>query len=518
MFCVGLILGFQFPSPNGARAQYRVVHLGKPCNTVGSETGAVRLGDTVLAYATMPPSVQTGSEFQFHHAVMQLQQVRLARDGKMARPKPNRWGLNNRKDHTGNLAVDPVNHDLYFTRGDVETLRCDIWRAAARKRRGWEKPAKLRGPVNDRQYTATHPTVGRLADSTVILYFASDRPGGMGGMDIWYTLVHDGTASEPVNLGPQVNSAHDEYTPYYDQPNGILYFSSDRPGGKGGFDIYCAVGQRNTWQLAEAVCGCLNSPQNDLYFIVTDHDSASGFPTGGYLSSNRADSYFLNDSMCCNDLYRWEILPPDTSPVRRVEPADTIDTSLLSGEGLGVRPFMFPLYLYFHNDEPDPKSRDSVTTANYADCQRRYAQLRGTYMAHQPTAEDSAEMQRFFDSCVVGNYERVQELFDHIEAQLDEGKRVVLTVSGYASPLFTDDYNHLLSARRIGSLVNMIRAWRGGLFADALADGHLRIVQQPRGVDRLSPSASRLSPSNDPVYSLRAAIARRIEILNCEIF
>ena len=493
------------------QAQYKVTHLEKPYNTAGSETGALRVGDTVLVFASMPPS-SDGGVFGFNNTVMQLYQARISRDGKVARPKPNRWGLNSKKDHTGNLAVDPVSKDLYFTRGDVETLRCDIWFAQRKKKRGWEKPVKLPGAVNSKQYTATHPTVGRLNDSTALLYFVSDRPGGYGGMDIWYSIIRNGKAEEPVNLGPMVNSSADEYTPFYDQRNGILYFSSDRSGGKGGFDIYCAVGSRNTWQKAEPVCGCLNSEQNDLYFTITDYEPASGFPIGGYLSSNRKDSYFLSDSMCCNDIYRWSI----DSSLWSVEKDTITDTSHLAPPTSDH--FSFPLALFFHNDEPDPRSRDSVTTADYADCQLSYALRRSEYMRHQTSAEDSAAMQQFFDSCVVGNFDRVQQLFEYIEAALDDNKRVVLTVSGYASPVFTDDYHRILSARRIGAFINMIRAWHGGLLSNALNDGHLRIVQQPKGIDNHSSLITHHSSLNDPVYGLPAAQSRRIEVLSCEIF
>ena len=505
-FCASLAFIIHFSFFNSAKAQYKVVHLEKPYNTAGSETGALRVGDTVLVYASMPPSSGNGGAFGFNQSVMQLMQARISRDGKVAKPRPNRWELNNKKDHTGNLTVDPLSHDLYFTRGDVETLRCDIWYAKKQKR-GWQKPERLRGPVNDRQYTATHPAASRLPDSSVLLYFVSDRPGGMGGMDIWYTLVKDGVASEPVNLGPRVNSAYDEYTPFYDQPNGILYFSSDRPGGKGGFDIYCAIGQRNTWQQAEAVCGCLNSEQNDLYFTVTDHDSLGGFPIGGYLASNRADSYFLNDSMCCNDLYRWQI----DSAMLVVKEEEPQDSTAPTPNYLRLTSDFFPLPLYFHNDEPDPLSRDSLTTADYADCQLRYALMRSQYMAHQHTAADSAAMQQFFDSCVVGHFDQTLQLLDLVGEALDDGRHVVLTVAGYASPVFHNDYNHLLSQRRIASFINMIRAWHRGQLADALSDGRLRIVQRPMGIE----STSALP---DPVYSLQATLSRRIEIRACDIF
>ena len=494
-----------------AMAQYKVLHLGSPYNTTGSETNALRVGDTIFSYATLAANTSGSGSFGVKHNITQLQQARIARNGKIGRPKPNRWGFNSKKDHTGNLALDPVTYDAYFTRSDVGTHRSDIY-FARHRRRGWEKPNKLQGPINDSRYTSTHPTLGRLDDSTAILYFVSDREGGLGGMDIWYAVVRNGVAGEPHNLGPQVNSPYDEYTPFYDQRNGVLYFSSDRPGGQGGFDIYSAVGFRNTWQAAVEVCHCLNSPQNDLYFIISDHDSATGIPTRGYLSSNRADSFFINDSMCCNDLYQWSIdtatllaeqpTPPQPEPV-----ADTLPS--LSER---VSRF-FPLFLYFHNDDPDPRSLDTSTLADYADCQRRYVQLRSQYLAHQASSADSVAISTFFDSSVVGNYEKVETLLDYIEEQLDEGHSVRLTISGYASPLYRQDYNYRLSQRRIQSFINLLLHWRGGMFEEALSSHRIIIVHDPRGAVPPTP----VSDAADPVYSLPAAEARRIEISRCEI-
>ena len=230
---------------------------------------------------------------------------------------------------------------------------------------------------------------------------------------------------------------------------------------------------------------------------------------GGYLASNRSDSYFLTDSTCCNDLYRWGV---DTSFIKEVavvlDTMESIDTIQQR-----VRRFMFPLFLYFHNDDPDPQSREVVTTSTYSDCQRRDTSLRGEYIAKQRNSEDSAMMAIFFDTCVAGNYGRVEELLDYVESLLDAGNKITITIAGYASPVYKTDYNLNLSRRRIVSFINMIRAWRGGVFEDALDNGRLFITQKPHGA--VEPTTE--SQSKDPVYGLPAALARRIEILGCEI-
>ena len=497
--------------PRTATAQYLVHHLSRPINTQGSETGALKVGDTVLVYSSMQPSEGRNSQFHFDNTQMQVMQARISKDGRLAKPRLSRWGLNAKGSHTGNLALDPVSHDLYFTRAAVgdPDLRSEIW-WAKRGKRGWGKPQRLGGEVNLKSCTSTQPAVARLADGTTILYFASDRPGGLGGMDLWYCIVKGGTASEPVNLGPRVNSDANEITPFFDQPNGVLYFSSDRAGGRGGYDIYCAVGQRNTWQAAEPVCSCLNSGQNDIYFTITDRDSASGFPLAGYMASNRRDSYFWSDSMCCNDIYQWSIDSSALVPVAQAEPEPPRPEPVAA---LPEGRFMFPLFLYFHNDDPDPKSRSSETGASYAECQGRYLALRADYVARQRTGEDSALMQQFFDSCVVGNYRRVEELFGYLEAQLAAGRQVTLTVSGYASPLFKSAYNQAISHRRIVSFINLIRQWHGGVFDKAIRAGDFTVLQQPHG--EVEPTTK--SRNADPVYGLPAALARRIEIRSCDV-
>ena len=75
-----------------------------------------------------------------------------------------------------------------------------------------------------------------------IMVFASNRPGGMGGYDLYYSILKSGKWSSPVNMGPRINTSYDEYRPviglYPDFTNKFLMFSSNKPGGKGGFDLY----------------------------------------------------------------------------------------------------------------------------------------------------------------------------------------------------------------------------------------------------------------------------------------
>jgi hypothetical protein len=75
-----------------------------------------------------------------------------------------------------------------------------------------------------------------------IMVFTSDRPGGLGGFDLYYSIFRNGAWSSPVNLGPRINTSSDEYRPIIGSipgyTNFFMMFSSNRPGGKGGFDLY----------------------------------------------------------------------------------------------------------------------------------------------------------------------------------------------------------------------------------------------------------------------------------------
>lgn len=75
-----------------------------------------------------------------------------------------------------------------------------------------------------------------------LLVFASDRPGGYGGFDLYYARWTGAGWTEPVNFGDRINSEHNEYRPivrlYSEFSNDMLLFSSDRPGGSGGYDLY----------------------------------------------------------------------------------------------------------------------------------------------------------------------------------------------------------------------------------------------------------------------------------------
>ena len=141
----------------------------------------------------------------------------------------------------------------------------------------WSKAEEL--PFNSDEYSTGHPA---LSKDDQLLYFSSDRPGGFGGTDIYISKLTNGKWSEPVNLGKEVNTKGNELFPFVDE-KGNIYFSSDGRPGLGDLDIFYTQltpdGQQGlvTRNLGEP----LNSSKDD-FGIVTD-----GARLNGYFSSNR---------------------------------------------------------------------------------------------------------------------------------------------------------------------------------------------------------------------------------------
>lgn len=192
--------------------------------------------------------------------------------------------------HFCNGAMAPDGSRLYFTVcsntsgpwNDVKT-RCEIF---VTKRVGavWSQPERLPDYINMDGVTATHPFPVHQRGQE-ILFFASNREGGRGGMDLWYASRDLGADnidfSFPVNLGPVVNTLGDEITPYYNMEDQTLYFSSNGHISMGGFDVFSAIGDEVSWSQPDNLGMPVNSSADDYFYILNPSR------TGGFLTSNR---------------------------------------------------------------------------------------------------------------------------------------------------------------------------------------------------------------------------------------
>lgn len=169
---------------------------------------------------------------------------------------------------------------------------CDIFYS---KKAGdtWSKPMNIGPPVNT-QYWEAQPSIS--ADGRT-LYFASGRPGGIGDFDIWKSTLEDnGKWTDPVNLGPRINTTAAEMSPFIHSDNKTLYFASDGWIGMGGMDLYMIqTDSALEWKMPKNLGYPINSSQDEISLIV----NAKG--DKAYFSSKKDDSY---GGM---DLYEFEL-------------------------------------------------------------------------------------------------------------------------------------------------------------------------------------------------------------------
>jgi hypothetical protein len=176
----------------------------------------------------------------------------------------------------GELAFLTKNHEIQGRkRAGKQEWSLKIY-AANRLGDVWTLPVVL--DLADQTANDVHPA---LSPDGMKLFFSSDRPGGYGGMDLYVASFRGGRWGHPVNLGPAINTAGNETFPFV-ADDGSLYFASDGWGGMGGLDIfYAEVEEGIFFKEAMNLGGPFNSPKDDFGFILA--------PSGkeGYFTSAR---------------------------------------------------------------------------------------------------------------------------------------------------------------------------------------------------------------------------------------
>lgn len=312
------------------------------------------------------------------------------------------------------------------------------------------------------------------------LYFVSNRPGGIGGLDIWVSILgRNGDFGSPLNLGEKVNSFADEITPYYNIWTEKIYFSTNKEDKV--FNIYKSLGKINKWEEPIEEKN-LNSKADDLYVYFVKKNK-------GYFSSNRGDT------SCCMNNYSFSFKSPKET---------TVDThSQLN---------FLPLNLYFHNDEPEPGTIKKTTKKTYEQTYITYFKKEDLYSEQ---SENDNSVINFFHDSIKGNYNRLNNVLDQIYTRLIKGHQIALHIKGYASPLYNADYNINLSSRRISSLINYINEYKSNIFKQYIYNKKLKFVIIPYGESKSSRNTS-ADPNNKKlsVYSLEAMLERKIQIID----
>ena len=492
----------------------KIIRLDDHVNTSYSEFGAIQLGDSVLYFSSIRPSFSKKFNTVIENTVYSKVYASYFITSGITTGNTVGDGINKLEENVANITFNKSANKAYFSICEKKKnfYECSIY-SSDYKNGKWQKPKKLPENINIKGKSATQPSVGYSEDKE-ILYFASNRDGGYGNIDIWATEINGNENNQVVNCGGAINTPGDDVTPFYYSDSSTLYFSSDWHTGLGGFDIFSAKGYRNSFSKANNLGYPINTSFNDLYPSVWKNDSLR---TKGYLTSNRPGSAYIKAETCCNDIYSFDLKKKKRPLIIAKKDSLTIEQSIME---------MLPLTLYFHNDEPEPATEKINTKKNYKNTLLDYLALKNLYYKEFSFGlSDSLgqvainQIDNFFNIFVKKGFDQLEKFTALLLRDLRRGNDVKITIKGYTSPLNTKEYNVNLAKRRISSLINYFSEYDNGIFLPYLNGtspdkGKLTLFEDAIGKTQANPNVSdNPNDKRNSVYSPAAGLERRIQII-----
>lgn len=492
--------------------------LPQEINSHFSEYNAVLFQDSSFFFSSLRPE----SEDDYGDIFEQYWSTKIYRSqltvGGYSHPTSVSPLINDNKYYNCNFTFNGDRTMMIFSRCLRESgkqLQCSLWQSDL-KAGHWSKPQQLNRRINLPGTTTTQPNWVD-GDDYSVMYFVSNRPHGFGDMDIWYTIYKNNRFEDPVNAGSMVNTPDNEITPFYDQKSGRLYFSSDGTHLTiGGYDIFYTEGALSKWTQPTNIGVPINSEANDVYYTVNQHNN------DGFLASNRPKNPEDDADTCCTDIfsYHW------TSSQMESKHADTVAVDTVSV--MEKVTMLLPITLYFHNDEPDPRTTATTTRKNYRNTLADYLALKETYKEEYSKGLHGNDallakqkIERFFTDSVENGFRKLEEFSQLLLSDLQAGKNVSITVCGFASPLHKADYNLALSSRRISSFLNYLKQYKNGIFLPYLsgtAGNSLTVICEPEGSSLAKKEVSdNPNDQRNSVYSISASVERKIQITKYEV-
>lgn len=277
-------------------------------NTQYSDFGVSFYGDEVVFASSRPKDNESKRNWTNGQPYLDLYRGGVTPKGDIINPS-NFSDIIDTKFHESNTAFTKDGKTVYFSRNNYfrDKLRKDslgwsniqLYRADIDEKGKWVNIRPL--PFNNDDYSVGLPA---LSPDEKTLYFASDMPGTMGKTDIFKVSVDGDTYGNPLNLGPQVNTEDREMFPFV-ADDGLLYFSSDRNGGKGDLDVYVIPTDLDKECLNLGFP--INSNSDDFCFVIDDAKKS------GFFSSNRNggkgddDIYYLEELIAPYSACKQEI-------------------------------------------------------------------------------------------------------------------------------------------------------------------------------------------------------------------
>jgi len=259
-------------------------------NTRGSEYGLSFFGDKLIFAST---GVASSKKAISERTGLPYSDLYMASpDSRSLYGKVERIdAFSGEKSNEGTFCYDAQSNQLYCTRCEANDKNCYIAKVEIKNGK-YKETGKLK--LGNQTYGIGHPYI---TDDGNRIYFASVISGGYGGSDLWYVDRDlSGNYSNPVNLGPNINTAGDEVFPAFIA--GVLYFSSNGHPGLGGLDLFASYYEGGTFSEPFNMRAPFNSSWDDFNLVHRPNSNI------GLFVSNR------NNSVNSDDIYMFENFPP----------------------------------------------------------------------------------------------------------------------------------------------------------------------------------------------------------------
>jgi len=271
----------------------KIENIGPPINTEASEyVPVISADESVMIFTYVGPKSTGGlvnddlkpdKEEGYYHEDIMISYKKD--DGTWTEPV----GIPelNTPGHDAAIALSPDGQTLFLFKSTDED-KGDIYMSILEGDK-WTEPVRLNSNINTEYWEGSCS----LSADGRYLYFASERPGGYGGRDLWVSEKIGDDWGPAVNLGPVINTKYDEDAPFI-HPDGItLFFSSKGHNSIGGYDIMYSIKKEGQWLPPRNMGIPLNTTEDDRYYVINARGDRGYFSSnrGGYGGKGQQDIY-----------------------------------------------------------------------------------------------------------------------------------------------------------------------------------------------------------------------------------
>jgi outer membrane protein OmpA-like peptidoglycan-associated protein/tetratricopeptide (TPR) repeat protein len=278
--------------------EIEIVNLGPEINSQYPEYGPVISADeTEIIFTSNRPNTTGGRIDDIDGLYYEDVYISNKKNGKWSEPLQMSTNLNT-TNHDASIALSPDGQTLFLYRFDQDSPSSnssgDLFTSKL-EGKVWARAERLSDKINSKGWEPS----ATITEDGKTLYFASDKPGGKGGTDIYYSRkLSDGNWDKPVSIGNVINTEYDEDCPFIHPDGKTLYFSSKGHNTMGGFDIFISKYDVDTkaWGKPENFGYPISTAHDDLHFVISTNAKRIYFSTikeGGY---GNKDIYYANIS------------------------------------------------------------------------------------------------------------------------------------------------------------------------------------------------------------------------------